>query len=174
MKPYSLNANKFLSPEELKHLRRVLDMMRAKEPRNVLLIDLALATGARASELLGIRKNHVSHERQSVFIQGIKGSDDREIPLQPALFENLAKYTGSVEHVLFAFTYVQLQRIWHLYRPVPKGFHSLRHTFAIELYRKTKDLRLLKVALGHRSIANTMIYADYQYSVDELRRLIYG
>jgi integrase/recombinase XerC len=55
---------------------------------------------------------------------------------------------------------------------VPKKFHSLRHTFAIELYQKTKDLRLVQVALGHRNITNTMIYADYVYSQQELRKLI--
>jgi integrase/recombinase XerC len=55
---------------------------------------------------------------------------------------------------------------------VHKKLHGLRHTFAIRLYKKTKDIRLVQVALGHRNITNTMVYADYAYSQQELRKLI--
>jgi site-specific recombinase XerD len=37
--------------------------------------------------------------------------------------------------------------------------HSLRHTFAMNLYRSTGDLRLVQTALGHRHISTTEIYA---------------
>jgi site-specific recombinase XerC len=37
--------------------------------------------------------------------------------------------------------------------------HSLRHTFATELYRRTRDVALVQAALGHASIASTMVYA---------------
>ena len=37
--------------------------------------------------------------------------------------------------------------------------HSLRHTFAMNLYRQTGDLRLVQTALGHRHISTTEIYA---------------
>ena len=43
--------------------------------------------------------------------------------------------------------------------------HSLRHTFATELYRRTRDLGLVQAALGHASITSTMVYAR----VDEER-----
>ena len=38
--------------------------------------------------------------------------------------------------------------------------HTLRHTFATDLLRKTKNLRLVAKALGHsdKSIGTTMIY----------------
>lgn len=36
--------------------------------------------------------------------------------------------------------------------------HTLRHTFATDLYRKTKDPVTVKNALGHSSITTTMIY----------------
>ena len=36
--------------------------------------------------------------------------------------------------------------------------HILRHTFATDLYRSTKNLRLTQVALGHSSITTTEIY----------------
>ncbi len=36
--------------------------------------------------------------------------------------------------------------------------HTLRHTFATDLYRKIKDPVTVKNALGHSSITTTMIY----------------
>lgn len=41
----------------------------------------------------------------------------------------------------------------------PFSIHSLRHTFATRLYRKTGDLYLVQRALGHRQITTTEIYA---------------
>lgn len=37
--------------------------------------------------------------------------------------------------------------------------HRLRHTFATDLYGRTGDVLLVKEALGHRSIASTIVYA---------------
>ena len=37
--------------------------------------------------------------------------------------------------------------------------HSLRHSFAASLYRRTGDVLLVKEALGHRSISSTLVYA---------------
>ncbi len=42
--------------------------------------------------------------------------------------------------------------------------HTLRHTFATDLYRETKNLRLVQKALGHASVATTQIYT---HIVDE-------
>jgi site-specific recombinase XerD len=49
----------------------------------------------------------------------------------------------------------------------PFSVHSLRHTFATRLYRKTGDLYLVQRALGHRQITTTEIYA--RMSDDKLR-----
>lgn len=166
---YALNQTKYLLPFEVERLRSILRSFQSKDPRNCLLIELGLSTGARATELLNLQLSDLNEADESVFIHGIKGSNDREIPLKSELFRRLVAL-GTQK--LFPITYPRLYQIWDLYRPVPKKFHSLRHTFAIELYTRTKDIRLLQVALGHRNITNTMIYADYLYSKQELRRLI--
>jgi len=171
---YALNKNKYLLDPEYEHLEMLLNRYKFKEPRNCLAIFVGLKTGARAQEILNLKKSDLNPYDQSIFIKGLKNSNDREIPVNDLLFEDLELYTRGFkpEDPLFDLTYHRLRQIWCDYRPVPKKFHCLRHTFAIRLYKKTRDIRLLQVALGHRNVANTMIYADYVYSQTELRRLI--
>ena len=171
---YTLNKNKYLLDPEYEHLERTLQFYKYKDPRNCLALLLALKTGGRAQEILNLRKNDLNSYDHTVFIKGLKGSDDREIPISDDLFFELENYTRPFKDTdfLFPLGYHRLRQVWCDYRPVKKKFHCLRHTFAIRLYKKTKDLRLLQVALGHRNITNTMIYADYVYSQSELKRLI--
>lgn len=170
---YALNKNKYLLPPEKERMQKIIADFVDKDTRNCLMIWTALRTGARAQELLNLQKIDLNTYDQTVYIRGIKGSNDREIPLPAELFRRLVQLCEKTPGTgLFPISYPRLYQIWEFYRPVPKKFHSLRHTFAIELYQKTKDLRLVQVALGHRNITNTMIYADYVYSQQELRKLI--
>ncbi|MBK9294036.1 MAG: site-specific integrase [Oligoflexia bacterium] len=170
---YALNKTKYLLDPELESLEALLERFSIKESRNTLLIELALKTGARAQEILNLKKSDLNAFERTIFIKGLKGSSDREIPLSNKLFEKLLEYAQkSPTDKIFNITYNRLRDIWAQYRPVNKKFHALRHTFAILLYKKTKDLRLVQLALGHRNITNTMIYADYVYSQNELRKLI--
>lgn len=170
---YSLNKNKYLLEPELEKLNSLLDSYMESDMRNCLLLKLALKTGARAQELLNLKKIDINMYEESVLIRGIKGSNDREIPLKADVFRLLKKYSDSQDsQLLFPISYSRLRQIWEFYRPVPKKFHCLRHTFAIQIYKKTRDIRLVQVALGHRNVMNTMIYADYVYSQQELKRLI--
>ncbi len=172
---YAINKNKYLLPPEVDHLNQILKAQYGTHLRDCLLIEIALKTGARAQEVLNLQVSDVNSYDQSIFIRGIKGSNDREIPIQLELFNHLNEYitpNQGARGKIFDIGYDRLLQIWHFYRPVLKTFHSLRHTFAIRLYQKTKDLRLVQVALGHRNITNTMIYADYIYSQEELKKFI--
>lgn len=170
---YALNKNKYLLPQELERLEKILNDYMDSDPRDCLALMLALRTGGRAQEILNLQKSHLNPYEESILIHGLKGSNDREIPIRSSLFKKLMTYVNTVpgEH-LFPITYNRFRQIWEHYRPVPKKLHALRHTFAIQLYKKTKDIRLVQVALGHRNVMNTMIYADYVYSQTELRKLI--
>ena len=170
---YALNKNKYLlEPERLK-LEELLSHYMDRDERNCLLLLVALKSGARAQEVLNLRIQDLNTFDETVYIRGIKGSNDREIPLPSQIFNRLLRHAQSHgAELVFPISYIRLWQIWEHYRPVAKKFHSLRHTFAIQLYQKTKDIRLVQVALGHRNITNTMIYADYVYSQQELRKLI--
>jgi site-specific recombinase XerD len=41
-----------------------------------------------------------------------------------------------------------------------KSAHSLRHSYAVQLYHQQKDLRAVQKQLRHASVQTTMIYAD--------------
>jgi integrase len=170
---YSINKNKYLLEPEWERLNSILTSFKDRDSRNCTMLWLLLHTGARAQEALNVRSDDLNTFDQTVFIRGIKGSNDRELPVASWLFQRLIHEAGvSGAPEVFPITYNRLRQIWGLYRPVHKKLHALRHTFAIRLYHKTKDLRLVQVALGHRNITNTMVYADYAYSQQELRKLI--
>lgn len=180
---YQLNKNKYLLDYEYDHLEKIIKTYMLKNPRDCLLLAIALNTGARATEILNIEIADINFYDQSIFIKGIKNSNDREIPINDKLFKKLKNYMDSKfankdgqypdrSQRIFPITYIRLHQIWEHYRPCHKKFHSLRHTFAIRLYKKNKDIRLVQFALGHRNIANTMIYADYVYSQEELKKLL--
>ena len=171
MTRYALNKNKYLLDFEVERLEHILKSFKEKDARNCALIELALRTGARATELLMIRAQDLDDSQETVFLHGLKGSSDRELPLQSALFKRVRSLSPS-NGLVFPISYNRLRQIWELYRPVNKTFHSLRHTFAIRLYKKTKDIRLVQFALGHRNIANTMIYAEYVYTQQELKKIL--
>jgi integrase len=171
---YALNKNKYLLEPEVDRLNYILQSFKDRDARNCTMLWVLLHTGARAQEVLNLRLEDLNTFDQSVFIRGIKGSNDRELPVPQWLFERLEREAASKgsSDFIFPITYNRLRQIWDLFRPVHKKLHGLRHTFAIRLYKKTKDIRLVQVALGHRNITNTMVYADYAYSQQELRKLI--
>lgn len=161
-----MNHEKYLSQDERSCLLSVLG-----GDRDSLMLSLLLFTGCRSGELLNLRKRDLNASECSVLIKGTKGSTNREIPLPRAFYARLEGYSEGRDR-LFPISYNRLRDIWMFYRPVKKKLHSLRHTFAIELYRKTLDIRLVQRALGHRNIETTMIYQDYQYGIDELRKAL--
>lgn len=177
IKPWSINHTKFLLPHEVLHLQRVLNRKMLpptrREVRDKLMLRLALSTGIRASELTGLEKSFLNPNNNSIFVNALKNGIDREMPLTASFFSELVHYSGSVPGgLIFPIGYDTLaKRVWKMYRPCRKKFHSLRHTFAVRLYLETKDIHLVKAALGHRSIDNTMVYLDYCYHLKEMRRI---
>jgi integrase len=174
---YSLSRTKFLSTDEYERLESVLKRtLLTAQSRDAIILFLALRTGARAQEILNLRVVDFSSKHRTVFVRGLKGSNDREIPipdwLSSKIEAQIQRATIHSEDLIFPITYNRLAQIWYHYRPVKKKFHSLRHTFAYRIFEHTKDIKLVQLSLGHRSIANTMIYMDYFYGLEQMRRIL--
>lgn len=178
-KEYSLTAQKFLTDSELTHLEAVLDKTlfvgadSKADFRNALILKLLVHTGARVTEILNLVKSDLNLEARSILIHGLKGSRDREIPLAKKLFDLLKLYASTIEgDRIFPIDYDTIREAWVFYRPVQKKLHALRHTCAMRVYNKTKDIKIVSTLLGHKSILNSQIYLDYQHNSTELRKAL--
>lgn len=172
-----LTKEKYLTPQEDAKLRKNLvgPTRLSTQRRDRIMIRLLRFMGMRAGELLKLRVVDVDFDTRMLTVHGTKGSATRDLPLFGEMLNELKWWIESEDlssgQRLFNLSYDGLRWIWKHYTPhEDKGLHSLRHTRALELYQLTKDIRLVKHVLGHRNIMNTMVYADYHYSHEEIRR----
>lgn len=168
-----MNNKKHLSDIEWTTLETVLKERLSVDTRNCLMLLVAMKTGARAGEVLAIRKQDLDKESQTVFIQGLKGSKDRQIPIEKSIFKALQRYSEQVQtERIFPLSYETLREVWYTYRPVKKKLHTLRHNFALMVYKRTGNIHLVKTVLGHSNITTSMLYLDYVESQKDLRKAL--
>jgi integrase/recombinase XerD len=121
--------------------------------------------GIRVGSALALEADDVDLERGELQLRHTKGDVPTSVPLSRAFRDHLRAYlAGRPSGLLFPISPRHAQRrleqwceragIEHRVRP-----HDLRHSFAIRIYRKTRDLLLVQQALRHRSIASTSVYA---------------
>jgi len=170
----TLTKDKFLSDADVETLKETIKTHPTMPERTRVLFELALRTGARAAELLDLRLADVNPDGKTIFIYGLKKGYSREIPIPPVLWQkvrNLAE--KDPEGLVFRYSYEWLKKEWAKYRPnKTKRFHALRHTFGVRLYKKTRDIHLVKTAMGHKSLISTQVYVDFTYSQSELRKVL--
>ena len=168
----ALYVEKFLNQVEYDQLNASLLKNEKSCFRDTTLLWMLLHTGARVSEVLAIRPRDFIPDGKRVHIIGLKNSNPREMPLTPFLYERMQTLAEGVDadSKIFKFGYFRAREIWNWWRPAPKKIHSLRHYRAQEIYKRTKDVRLVQKVLGHRYLSTTLIYLDYEYTADELRR----
>lgn len=168
-----ITTRKFLTESEEKSLREDL---RLCSLRDRLILQILLDLGPRGAELREIRPEDIDLKAKSIEIRGKKGSRSRQFPLSGVLLRDLEAFIKERDcaagEPIFAVSATTLKEIWYRVRPnKAKGIHSLRHTFAVRLYERTRDIRLVQIALGHRSINSTMVYADFVDSKETMRRV---
>jgi integrase/recombinase XerC len=183
---YTITSKKVLTNVEQANLRSICNRFRQFDinGRNALIFEIALDQGPRAREILNLEVRDFDTTEGTLFYRALKGSKDRELPLKPNVARRLKSFVLSqysaknwneldLDSRIFQISYHRLWQIWCEYTPNPeKTFHSLRHTFAVNLYLKTRDIRLVQMALGHRQIQNTMVYMDFCYTQNTLKRII--
>lgn len=176
-KKYSITSQKILLDDEIDQLERhCRKNLSGSGQRDALLIIIAIKTGGRAQEILNIKRRHFNRSAKTLFLMGLKGSNDREIPIPDFLVREIESFCKTrnlnPEDRLFDIGYDRLYQIWDLWRPVKKKFHSIRHAFALLIYKKSRDIKLVQICLGHRSILNTMVYLDFFYTQEEMRKIL--
>jgi integrase/recombinase XerC len=145
--------------------------------RDVAMVELLYATGARVAELCGLDVSDIDYDRQTIRVLG-KGNKERTIPLgNPAMkalkvwlkegrdsiknsLSDNAVFLGARgkridQRTVRTVVYNALQAIEGIERMGP---HALRHSAATHLLEGGADLRTVQEILGHASLATTQIY----------------
>lgn len=181
-----VTPDKFLTAEQVERLRTHVRKVRASHPgdrqfaRDAALIETLLATGLRVSEACDLVLGDLFLDAGHVLVRRGKGNKARLVTISTSLCKFLRNFvTSSLEHGSSVKSDAPLfpsQRGGHLTRsavhrvwkkalgeaglPTTWGVHSTRHSYATELYRKTRDLRLTQRQLGHSSPVITQVYAS--------------
>jgi integrase/recombinase XerC len=162
-----MQASKYLNNIERQLIIGICKANIITDTRNAVLILTALYCGLRAQELLNLTISDVDFGNKTIWVKTLKKGNPRTIPAPDCLLKYIKTLSSEV---IFPISYQRLVQVWHLYRPCKKKFHSLRHTCAILLYRKTKDINLVKYVLGHKSLSSTTVYLEETYQVETLRK----
>lgn len=147
--------------------------------RNLCLVRLMMNGGLRCSEVLYLRRRDLDPSTGRLKVHG-KGGRERILWLCEAdvslLQEYLAGQPGEPEDLVFtnlkgrplSDRYVRYM-VGEVARAAGITYkevhpHTLRHTFATDLLKATKNLRLVQKALGHARLGTTQVYT---HIVDE-------
>ncbi|HPK82358.1 MAG TPA: tyrosine-type recombinase/integrase [Methanoculleus sp.] len=165
--------------QELKYLKhsqvvRLLNTIPAGRDR--LIVRLIYATGVRVSELCAINVEDIDFEEQTIRVKG-KGDKFRTVFVDEVTLGEIERFVGNtIEGPLFLGqqgNHISPRTVQHLFRQyAPPGItpHKIRHSYASELYRRSKNLRVVQENLGHSSIKTTEIYLHTDI---EERRSVY-
>ncbi|MEY4062194.1 MAG: hypothetical protein RL602_825 [Actinomycetota bacterium] len=145
--------------------------------RDVAMVEMLYASGARVAELCGLDLGDIDYDRQTIRVLG-KGNKERTIPLGNPAMRALNLYLKDAREILKnaqsanavflgargkridqrtvrTVVYNALQAIEGVERMGP---HALRHSAATHLLEGGADLRTVQEILGHASLATTQIY----------------
>lgn len=139
-----------------------------------------LYTGMRRGDLLSLREGHVNLPGRRIAIIGGKGGKDRVVPICPRLALVLKRWSEvrPFHPKYFNMSEVTLRRIKkRIQDSLPFDFtiHMLRHTFATQFLKSTKDIESLRRVLGHSDLKTTLIYThlDTDYITEQMAGFSY-
>jgi integrase len=169
-------------------LLQIPNYIRRKAYRVVALIQAL--TGARAIEVLTIRKDNVFVEKDYLKIKLItKGEKERYIyipqPFAPLVYEFIHSSNRTYPFLLgksedldrliynnYISYYRQVKNAARVLGLKNFGTHDFRRNFINRLYEKTKDIRLVAKVVGHAKLETSLRYLDVKVSEDEIKKLL--
>jgi integrase len=153
--------------------RLVAEAEIAKRPHLAVFIRLALNTGCRKSELLGLEWSRVNLESRLILLEArhTKSRKRRTVPLNDDAvnaLERIRAWQSTRMKTPWVFGWEQghittFKTSWTsaLHRAGIENFriHDMRHTFASWLVMQGESIYIVKELLGHASVTQTEIYA---------------
>jgi len=169
-----------LTEEEQEDLLNQFNVRYVTSQRNKVMFQLMLNTGLRVSETTSLRWEDVNLTSGKLMVREGKGAKDRSLWVDEDQLKELGKWKerqvekiGKLPRWVFstlregnAGKKLTIQQVWKTLKTYAKKAgiekdispHTLRHTFATDLYRETGKIRLVQKALGHSDLSTTMIY----------------
>lgn len=139
--------------------------------RNLILLRLMLNAGLRAAEVLGLEPRDIDLTTGRLKVRQGKGRRDRILWLGDDDLHLLRRWQEKRPASQWLLPTLAGKKLQSRYlRQMVKRYgvkagiqkdihpHLLRHTMATDLYRQSKDIRLVQRALGHSDLSTTMIY----------------
>ena len=158
---------KYLTREEIKD---ALHKSISQGDKVFHIIHILINTGIRVSELLSITPNDLLLEPAQLIIRG-KGNKIRTVDISPTVIRLLHAYSHKMKNSERIFK-ITRQRIYQITKEIAGvNPHMFRHSYAIHLLRKTKNIRYLQVQLGHSTIVSTQVYLRYMDFEEEKKKL---
>ena len=180
-----ITPDKYLTPEETKSLRKtchekatIANSKGIQAPvRDTLIIELALGSGLRVSEMANLKVEdlYLKRGQGAIHVKNGKGGKNRVVDIGSNLKKQILEfldYRTMDSQFLFPsergekMTRSGMQQVfkkWAMKSGISHHYsiHSLRHTYATNLYKASGyNLRLVQKQLGHSSPSVTQVYAD--------------
>lgn len=164
-----------LTLEEQERLIGQFNLRYITPHRNKVMIKLLLATGLRLAEMTNLKWKDINLMSGQIKVVEGKGLKDRILYIDDTMIKDLQDWKermfqewGKTEYVFTTRNLKQLDS--KAVRKMIKTYtdkanidkeittHSLRHTFASDLLRDCKNIRIVQKTLGHSDISTTQIY----------------
>ena len=181
------------SYSDIKKLLSICDVKDCIGLRDQAFLELLYASGARISEIAGLKVLDINFQDGQVRLFG-KGSKERIVPIHHLALQTLQAYlyksrsqlcakSKCSQDALFissrgnALSADSLRKIFKT-RALEAGLdsslhpHDIRHAFATDLLEGGADLRSVQEMLGHASLSTTQIYThlSVQHLKDVMKR----
>lgn len=158
---------RFLSDAEREQLLQAC--RESSWPRLYLIALMAITTGARRGELLGLTWGDVDLERAIAHVKTSKNDHPRALPLLPAVLDELRRFAGARPEACVFPSRLRLTEPRHFESSWVAAlaradirrfrFHDLRHSCASYLAQNGASLLEIADVMGHRQLAMVRRYA---------------
>lgn len=123
------------------------------------LLILAIETGMRRGEILGLRWTDISHNRRVITLAMTKNGSGREVPLSQRAFDALTtwqKNSAIDSSTIFPMSASSFEQVWRrlLIRAWIKSlrFHDLRHEGVSRLFERGLNIIEVSSISGHKEL----------------------
>ena len=160
-----------LEPEEAQNLLKQPNKRYPTGLRNKAMLSLMLHCGLRVSEVVNLWPGNINLTKGKLRVESGKGNKDRDLAISEYLTDLFDSWRKKRPESNFFFSTLKGKKlsIRYLQQMVKKyagkaglskriSPHTLRHTYATQYYKQTKDIETLRRILGHSDISTTTIY----------------